>query len=52
VVIADTGSYTFSTDTGIGYQMLTVTNSYGVGIDYSIFRTLNQLSGTFSVTIN
>jgi hypothetical protein len=52
VVIADTGSYTFSTDTGIGYQMLTVTNSYGVGIDYSIFRTLNQLNGTFSVTIN
>lgn len=56
VAIADSsdlsGVYTYSTSSGVGYSLMTVTNSFGVAIDYNIYRTVNQISGTFTVTIN
>jgi hypothetical protein len=38
-------------DNYLNYNLLTVTNSYNVGTTYRIYRSMNQINGTISVTI-
>ena len=38
-------------DNGNNYTTFSVTNSYGVGSAYRIYRTMNQINGTLSVNI-
>ena len=45
------GSYTYSVN-DIGYEIMTITNSYGIASNYNIYRTVNKISGTISLTIN
>lgn len=51
-VLLATNSYTSVDNFGNNYRTLTVTNSFGVGTTYRLYRTLNQISGTISVNIN
>jgi hypothetical protein len=40
------------TNNGIGYQQISLTNSFGINSNYNIYRTVNIISGTFTITIN
>lgn len=51
VAMADTQQGYTLTDNGLGYQLIFVTNSFGVGSFYKIYRTMYPISGTFTMTI-
>lgn len=50
-VVLATTSYTSVDSFGNNYGIVSITNSYNRNTNYRIYRTLNQISGTFSVNI-
>jgi hypothetical protein len=52
IVLCDySEGYTYSNN-DIGYKLLSLTNSNGIGKEYKIYRTVNKISGTLSLNIN